>query len=159
MNAAKSHRPHSANKMPETAIKDPDLAASRAVENAKPEERGAILTGIIRTAIDRLESVVDKETEALRKGGEADLKAFNSMKSVGLVELNRAIQLLNGARPDASTMRLIENLNAKLEANRRVLKLHLEAVNEIAGIISDSIREADSDGTYTLSFRSKGQTP
>lgn len=159
MAAAKADSPHSPKEIHEAAIKEADLAASRAVENAKPEERGAILSGIINTAGKRLASVVDKETEALRRGSQVDLKAFNSLKSLALVELNRAMQLLGGAKPEASTIRLLESLNVKLETNRRVLKLHLEAVNEIADIISDSIRQADSDGTYTLAFRSKGQTP
>ena len=140
-------------------IRDADLAASHAVENAKPEERVAILSSIIRAAVERLANVVDGETEALRQGAQVDLRASNGLKSVGLVELNRAMQLLDGTKPDTFTLRILEELNAKLETNRRVLKLHMEAVNEIAGIISDSIRQADSDGTYTLASRSKGRTP
>jgi hypothetical protein len=43
----------------------------------------------------------------------------------------------------------LAGLRAKLDANRAVLKLHLEAVREIANIMSDAIRDAESDGTYS----------
>jgi hypothetical protein len=159
MAAASGGKRQSPKKSQESAIKDADLSAYRVIENAKPEDRVPILRGMIETAAKRLVSVVDKETEALRTGAKIDLKGFNGLKSMGLIELNRAIQLLEGSPPDESTIRVLRLLNEKLEANRRVLKLHMEAVNEIAGIISDSIREADSDGTYSFSFRSKEQKP
>jgi hypothetical protein len=103
--------------------------------------------------------VLDEETEALRSGVNADLKSFNERKSLGLIELNRALRLLEGAEPDRATRRLLDSLNQKLTLNRHVLTIQLEAVREVAGIISQSIREAESDGTYTLAFRSKGPTP
>ena len=137
---------------------DAGLAASRAIEKARPEERGPMLNGMIETAVQRLSGIIDEETEALRQGStEADFKTFNSRKSLSLVELNRAIRLLGGSKPDPSTLRLIADLNRKLETNQQVLKLHMDAVGEIAGIISQTIRDADSDGTYTHAFRSKGQ--
>lgn len=150
---------HSSKKNQEAAIRDADLSAYRAIENAKLEDRVPILRGMIEAAAKRLAYVVDKETEALRSGVKIDLKGSNGLKSMGLFELNRAIQLLEGKTPDDSTIHVLKILNEKLETNRRVLKLHMEAVNEIAGIISESIREADSDGTYSLSFRSKEQKP
>jgi hypothetical protein len=67
--------------------------------------------------------------------------------------------MMTGAEPDAALRRLLEQLNAKLEANRRVLKLHVDAVREIAGIIAQSMRDAESDGTYSHAFRSKGPKP
>lgn len=156
--ASGSGRPP-AKKSQEAAIKDAELSAYRVIESVKPEERVPILRGMIEAAAKRLVSVVDKETEALRSGAKIDLKGSNGLKSLGLFEFNRAIQLLEGSPPDESTIRVLKLLNEKLETNRKVLKLHMEAVNEIAGIISESIREADSDGTYSLSFRSKEQKP
>ena len=40
-------------------------------------------------------------------------------------------------------------VRTKLEVNRAVLKMHLEAVREIADTLSDAIRNAESDGTYS----------
>ncbi len=140
-------------------LADSALQASRAIEQVRPEERGPLLRNMIETAVRRLTVIVDEETEALRKGVPTDFKAANTRKSLALVELSRALELLEGVKPDPSIVRLIDGLNAKLDANRKMLKLHLQAVGEIAGIIAQSIREAESDGTYTLSFRSKGQRP
>ena len=130
----------------------PETAPVRADE-AKPSR------GTIETAVRRIIEVVDEETEALRRGGDADLKSFNERKSLGLIELNRALRLLDGAEPDPATRRLLESLNEKLSVNRHVLTIHLEAIREVAGVISQSIRDAESDGTYTFAFRSKGRTP
>jgi hypothetical protein len=138
---------------------DGGLAASEAYARARPEERGPMLKGMIASAIDRLAHVVDEETDALRRGAEADFKTFNSRKSLGFVELSRALRLLDGGKPDPATARLLQMLSTKLEANRTVLKLHLDAVGEVTSIITQSIQEKDSDGTYTVAFRSKGQKP
>jgi hypothetical protein len=136
---------------------DGGLAAGEAYFLARPEERAPMLKGMIEAAVDRLSNVVDEETDALRQGVNADLSAFNSRKSLGFMELSRALRLLDGGNPDPATARLLQELGAKLEANRNILKLHLDAVGEVASIISQSIQEADSDGTYTVAFRSKGQ--
>ena len=84
-----------------------------------------------------------------------DLKEFNNRKSMGLYELQNALRLLEGRPPAAATRQLLDQLNAKLDENQHVLKIHLEAVHEITAIIANTIKQADSDGTYTFSFRSK----
>jgi hypothetical protein len=112
---------------------------------------------MIENAARRLAAIVDEETEALRRGAtQADFREFNSRKSLGLIELNRAIQLLAGVRPTLATERFLGALNFKLEANRKALKLHMEAVGEVVAVISQCVRDAESDGTYTHAFRSKG---
>jgi hypothetical protein len=121
-----------------------------------PEEHRLMVRRIIETAVNRLATIVDEESEALRHNSPIDLKASNDRKSLGLIELNRALRLLDGTTPDGPTKTLLERLNGKLDANRHVLKLHMEAVREVAALISQTMREADSDGTYTVSFRSKG---
>lgn len=124
-----------------------------------PEERRRLVRGIIEAAVNRLADIVDEETAALRGRTPIDLKASNDRKSLGLIELNRVLRLIESTKPEPSTLKVLERLNGKLEANRHFLKLHLEAVREVAAIISRTIREADSDGTYSPAFRSKGQTP
>lgn len=111
---------------------------------------------VIQRAVRRLIEIVDQETIALRDNAASDLSDFNARKAHGLLELDRAATLLKGAQPDAATMALLRELRAKLDANSRVLAMHIEAVREIAGVIADTIREADSDGTYTNAYRSKG---
>ena len=124
-----------------------------------PEERRRLLRGIIEAAVNRLADIVDEETAALRGHTPIDLKASNDRKSLGLIELNRVLRLIEGTKPEPSTLKALEMLNGKLDTNGHFLKLHLEAVREVAAIISRTVREADSDGTYSPAFRSKGQTP
>ena len=133
----------------------PGMAASP----GKAEDTRSPVRGNIRTAVTRLIDVIGEETHALRSGEAVDLRAFNERKSLGLIELNRVLRLLENAPPDNATLGLLQQLNETLNTNRYVLTVHLEAVREVAGIISQSIRDEESDGTYTLAFRSKGQTP
>lgn len=133
----------------------PDIGQS--LQGSKnPEERGRLLRGIVEVAVNRLEDILDEETAALRGHAPIDLKASNDRKSLGLIELNRVLRLIERETPEPSTLQILQRLNGKLDANRHVLKLHLEAVREVAAIISQTIREADSDGTYSSAFRSKG---
>jgi hypothetical protein len=147
----------------QNAIKTPDGNAASVPARAETApvraDEAKSSRGTLETAVRRIIEVVDEETEALRRGGNADLKSFNERKSLGLIELNRALRLLEGAEPDPTARRLLESLNEKLTVNRHVLTIHLEAIREVAGVISQSIRDAESDGTYTFAFRSKGRTP
>lgn len=107
----------------------------------------------LERAIERLEEVVDEETAALRSRTAVDLKDFNNRKSQGLLELNRALRGLDAAARDAAAPARLARLRAKLEVNRRVLEVHLAAVREVATVLSDAIRDAESDGTYSPSIR------
>jgi hypothetical protein len=114
------------------------------------------MLSVIQAAVTRLIEVVDQETIALRTTPSSDLKDFNARKAHALLDLDRATRSLKGVRPDEATLRLLASLREKLDLNQHVLSMHIEAVREIAGVIADTIREADSDGTYTHSYRSKG---
>jgi hypothetical protein len=124
-----------------------------------PEERSPFVRNAIEAAVNRLADILDEETVALRDHTPIDLKASNDRKSLGLIELNRVLHLMESMRPAPETKQILERLSAKLDANRHFLKLHLDAVREVAAIIAHTIREADSDGTYSSAFRSKGHTP
>jgi hypothetical protein len=124
----------------------------------KPAPRGVeekTASAMLDTAIKRLVEVVDQETAALRERKPIDLNLFNNRKSQGLLELDRALRLLDGADPGELTKSALRDLRQKLETNRQVLDTHLEAVREVAAIIADAIRNVESDGTYSVSFRSK----
>ena len=115
------------------------------------------VTVILENAVRRLEETVEQETTALRSRAPIDLQAFNNRKSQGLLELDRALRLLGANQPTADMKSALKSLRDKLDLNREVLKTHLDAVREVAGIIAEAMRNAESDGTYSLSFRSKGQ--
>jgi hypothetical protein len=138
----------------------PGRTAPRAPRSASPrpgDEKGAAL--MLETAIRRLVDVVDEETTALRERRPLDLNACNTRKSQGQLELDRALRLYNGADPGEPLKAALRTLREKLETNRQVLNTHLEAVREVATLIADAIQNVESDGTYSLSFRSKGPAP
>jgi hypothetical protein len=106
--------------------------------------------------IERLEEVVDQETAALRNRTAIDLKDFNNRKSQGLLELNRALRGLDNPPKDRTVTTRLAGLRAKLEVNRTVLETHLAAVHEVATVLADAIRDAESDGTYSPSIGAGG---
>jgi hypothetical protein len=115
--------------------------------------------GQLEIIIDRLAEIIDEETAQLHRHAAVDLRDFNDRKSQGLLELTRAMrQLDSGAASDIGLRDRLSGLRAKLESNQRALKLHLEAVREISTIVSDAIRDADSDGTYSPSIRNGGRS-
>jgi hypothetical protein len=107
---------------------------------------------ILENAVRRLEETVEQETAALRSRTPIDLNEYNNRKSQGL-------RMLGESQPSEEMKGALRSLRDKLDLNREVLKTHLDAVREVAGLIAESIRNADSDGTYTFPFRSKGQAP
>jgi hypothetical protein len=104
---------------------------------------------MIEPTILRLEEIIDQETEALRSRKAVDLKGFNDRKGQALLELTRLLRHVQGAEGDPQLMSRMAGVRAKLEVNRALLKMHLEAVREIAEALSDAIRNAESDGTYS----------
>lgn len=122
------------------------------------EDKAAVVN-LVEKAVERLQEVVDQETAALRSRQPVDLKVFNDRKSQGLLELTRAMRRLDGPPTDQALLASLTGLRAKLETNRAVLAMHLEAVREISTIMVDAMREAESDGTYSQSVRNGGNKP
>ena len=128
---------------------------SWAVSAGRPaDESGPATHSFVDKIIDRLEELIEAETAALRSRTKIDLKEFNHRKSHGLLELSRAMRQHDGAIQDEAIRARLAGLRAKLETNRAVLKMHLEAVREISSIVTDTIQNAESDGTYSHSVRS-----
>ncbi|MFZ4807714.1 MAG: flagellar protein FlgN [Hyphomicrobiaceae bacterium] len=114
--------------------------------------------GLLEKTIDRLEDLVDEETSALRAHKATDLRDFNNRKSQALLELSRVARMVGNGPLDADLRDRLGVLHAKLETNRGVIKMHLDAVREIAAVVSGSIQESQSDGTYSPAVR-KGSEP
>ena len=106
-----------------------------------------------RSSIDRtmqrIEMMVDRETEALRSRVAIDLRESNNSKSQALLELSLAARTLEGVPLDAELIQRFKALRGKLEVNQAVLRKHLEAVREIASVVSDTIQDREWDGTYS----------
>lgn len=119
---------------------------------ARASQPASAANVLLDRAIRRLEQVLDEETAALRTRTAIDLREFNNRKSQGLLDFNKALRVLD----DTADRRLgarLAGLREKLDVNRAALKMHLDAVREISTIVADTIRNADSDGTYSQSIR------
>lgn len=137
---------------PETSLGEyfPAAPKTRAVEEARPAAPAAFAA--LAGALDRLEEIVDLETSTLAAHKPADLPDLSRRKSCSLLELMRMTRALPGA-PDAGLRGRLEQLRGKLDRNQSVLKLHLEAVREIADLLVGALGEAESDGTYGMPLR------
>jgi len=100
--------------------------------------------------VDRLEAVIDAETEALSRNIPADMTELGNRKRQGLLELTRTLRAAAAAAPRAEIQDRLGRFAFTLERNRAVLGTQLHAVREIADIIAQTIKEAESDGTYSL---------
>lgn len=122
---------------------------------------GAIGTGVDRDAlhghalsvIKRLQTCLDEETAVLARSQPADLANFNHRKGQGLMELNRALAAVGKLSANSDVAIELSQLRSKIDENMRVLRLHISAVNEITGLLTDAIQREESDGTYSPSVR------
>ncbi|HXW71885.1 MAG TPA: hypothetical protein VEK34_10655 [Methylocella sp.] len=108
--------------------------------------------------IEKIEEIVEKETELLVNNRPVAFDDFNHKKRYGLLELSRAIGSLQGfdLRPRKDPQAALTRLHGKLQRNRAILKTHLEAVGTIAAAVARAIQEYESDGTYTPKVSERG---
>lgn len=103
----------------------------------------------LATLIGRIEQAVEEETAALRSDFRFDLKASNARKSRYLYELNRALKTVGPSGLRVEQRDGIQRLRDKLAVNEAALLAHLNAVNEVAGLMRDAIQKHEADGTYS----------
>ena len=112
-------------------------------------DRGLAARSSIDLTMLRIEKLVERETEALRSRVDIDLRESNNGKSQALLELGLVARTLEGIPFDAELIQRLKALHGKLENNRAVLRKHLEAVREIAGVVAGTIQDTEWDGTYS----------
>lgn len=100
-------------------------------------------------AIGRLEDVVEQETATLTAGATPSFEDMNYRKSHGLLELTRAMRLVDPTSISEDLRERLQTFRDQLERNRTLLKTHLDATREISAILTAAIRDSESDGTYS----------
>ena len=103
----------------------------------------------LRDAVARLILVLDRETAALRQRQPVDMDELCDRKNQALLELSRIGRRLDREAMDPEMQPLLAELREKLAENQAALMLHLQAVQEVAEILTAAIRDAESDGTYS----------
>jgi hypothetical protein len=131
----------------------PNSSAGAAARNQPSSNVPSSALSAFSKAVERLEQVIDLETQVLMENKPADLHEFNHRKNFGLLELTRTMRALEGT-PSEQVRILLVNLRTKLDRNRKALDTHLRAVQEISAIIAKAIRDSESDGTYSVSMGS-----
>jgi hypothetical protein len=106
--------------------------------------------------IDRLESLLERETGSLKGYTITELKELNHRKSQCLLELMRASRSLEGQPQSRVLADRLATLRATVDRNQEALQTHVDAVKEIAEIISGALRDTESDGTYDERKASRG---
>lgn len=105
--------------------------------------------------IKKLQICLDEETAILTSSGVPDLDSFNQRKGQGLMELNRALAGFSAGQRHGEVEAELKKLKGKIDENMRHLRLHISAVNEITGMLTDAIQKEESDGTYSPSVRAQ----
>jgi hypothetical protein len=113
----------------------------------------SILEAVLTQAINRLEAVLAGETNALRGNRRLDLGETSNRKNQSLLELTRIARGIDPGTVSDTLRERLDTLRARLEENGHVLQLHMEATEEVSGMISRSLADAESDGTYAASVR------
>ena len=114
-----------------------------------PERVAAQGQSVFLEVIERVEHVVEAETQALKQFKAVNLQEFNERKSQGLLEMSRAVRGLGASALDAGTSARLTALRTKLEINQALLSTHLRAAREITTVMAETIRDHESDGTYS----------
>lgn len=103
-------------------------------------------------AIAQLSSVLDEEIAALRAHDHAVIATTTERKAQFLLELTR-----RSVPSDISRSGGLEELKQKLEANMRLLAVHLRASTEVAGLLKQMLAVAEEDGTYCRPYQRAGE--
>ena len=113
--------------------------------NGRPQSPAAMILPVI----ERINEALDEENGAIAQRGPIDYDAFNRRKSQGLLELNRLAPSLAGLRLGPALAAALGDLQTRLETNRRLLSTQLTAARAVSNIITQAIRDSQSDGTYS----------
>lgn len=103
----------------------------------------------LSTILGRIEEAVVAETHGLRTDRSFDLQSSNARKSRYLYELTRAMKGVGEAQFLAEHRDGLRRLREVLASNEAAIRAHLDAVNEVATLMSNAIRHAEADGTYS----------
>jgi hypothetical protein len=111
-------------------------------------DRGAANVAMKHT-VARLLQLLERETSALRTRQPVDMDDLCDRKNQALLELSRIGRRAERDAVDDQLRAMLAELRRRLDENQSVLKLHLQAVGEVADILATAIRDAESDGTYS----------
>ncbi len=111
--------------------------------------RSPAISELTKATLYRLEKALDQENQALAAFDSRNLGEYSRIKTQSLLELQRFAAMLSQEHTPPEVVELLTALREKLELNRWLLLLHLEAAREVTSVITSAIRDSESDGTYS----------
>lgn len=106
---------------------------------------------LLSPALSKLIEVIEEENTVLRRHGVERHAGFTDRKNQALRELMAAQKSFSSSAVQEACGPLLRRLQGGLQENGRLLKLNIAAVGEVSDIIIGSLRDAESDGTYSRS--------
>ena len=107
----------------------------------------------LQVCLLRLTEIVEDENAVLRNNRVVSHAGFTDRKNHALRDV-MAVRRVAGLGSAPSLCKpLFTRLSLALQDNAMLLKLHIAAIGEISDIIVNSLREVDSDGTYSRGLR------
>lgn len=104
-------------------------------------------------SITRLIEVVEEENKVLELRQVVSHAGYTDRKNHALRELLAAQRRELSSEIREALRPVLQRLSGALQANARLLKHHIAAVGEVSDIIVNSLKDADSDGTYSRESR------
>jgi hypothetical protein len=111
---------------------------------------------MLMKSLDRLEETLDMETAALMARDLSNLDEFNRRKSQCLLEISRIVRTAEVHALDPKGTKRLQDLQVKIGTNQDILRRHMQAVQEVASIISNAIQSSESDSTYSAYMNKAG---
>ncbi|MGE0768253.1 MAG: hypothetical protein AB7L90_17495 [Hyphomicrobiaceae bacterium] len=110
----------------------------------------------LRRIVARIKIMAEEERELLDTSQFDGLSRIVARKDQLAIELSRELKVANPGVVDGEARQLFQEAAGTLEANADLLRRHIAAVSEVAGLICNILVNANSDGTYTNNVSGRG---
>ncbi|KZK81902.1 hypothetical protein PsW64_02492 [Pseudovibrio sp. W64] len=99
-------------------------------------------------SIGRVDKLLSTENEALVGKGDIDLEESAYLKGRAMLDLDMAGKAVGPENLPSEIVVRLQELQEKLAVNMKLLSTQLNAVKEVSGLLSQVMKDHDSDGTY-----------
>jgi hypothetical protein len=113
----------------------------------------------LRRIVGHIKSVVEEERELLASSNFDGFDRVIARKDQLAIELSRHTRRLGSDTVESEARELLNDAARALDSNATLLRRHIEAVSEVAGLICNILVNANSDGTYTGNVARRGPKP
>ncbi|AMC13383.1 hypothetical protein RL73_04710 [Liberibacter crescens] len=103
----------------------------------------------IRILSDRIIEIIDNENKSLGKNPQFNIDVSNNNKGRCLYELSMLFQDLDTEKLSPVSIQKLREVHEKLTFNACHLEACLEAARTMANLLKNTMKNMDTDGTYS----------